>query len=87
MSLGHGRTVTRCRPPSHRLSALGDLILCVDELDGLGVFLEVDRMVPDDVPGEAVQADLSRFVASLGIDAEQTGQTYDVLVRGLLTSD
>jgi adenylate cyclase class 2 len=60
--------------------------LCVDELDGLGVFLEVERMVPDDVPGEAVQADLSRFVASLGIDAEQTGQTYDVLVRGLLTS-
>jgi hypothetical protein len=43
--------------------------------------------VPDGVPGEAVQAELSRFVASLGIDAEQTGQTYDVLVRGLLTSD
>ena len=40
-------------------------------------------MVPDGVPGEAVQAELSRFVASLGIDAEQTAQTYDVLVRGL----
>ena len=35
---------------------------------------------------EAVQAELSRFVESLGIDAEQTGQTYDVLVRGMLAS-
>jgi adenylate cyclase, class 2 len=69
-----------------RSGSLGDMALCVDELDGLGVFLEVERMVPDGVPGEAVQAELSRFVASLGIDAEQTGQTYDVLVRGLLTS-
>ncbi len=32
------------------------------------------------------ESELSRFVASLGIDAEQTGQTYDVLVRGLPTS-
>ena len=69
-----------------RTGTLGDLLLCVDELDGLGVFLEVERMVPDGVPGEAVQAELSRFVGSLGIEAERTGQTYDVLVRGLLTS-
>ena len=51
-----------------------------------GRFSRRERMVPDGVPGEAVHAELSRFVASLGIDAEQTGQTYDVLVRGLLTS-
>ena len=71
---------------TRRTGSLGNLILCVDELDGLGVFLEVERMVPDGVPGEAVQAELSHFVASLGIDAEQTAQTYDVLVRGPLTS-
>jgi hypothetical protein len=40
-----------------------------------------DRWNRDRVPGEAVQAELSRFVGSLGIDAEQTAQTYDVLVR------
>ena len=65
--------------------SFGDLVLCVDELDGLGVFLEVERMVPDDVPGEAVQAELSGFVASLGIEAERTGQTYDSLVRAVHT--
>jgi adenylate cyclase, class 2 len=30
-----------------RTGTPGDLTLCVDELDGLGVFLEVERMVPD----------------------------------------
>jgi adenylate cyclase class 2 len=35
---------------------------------------------------EHEQAELSRFVASLGVDAEQTSQTYDDLVRGLPTS-
>jgi adenylate cyclase class 2 len=71
---------------TRRTATVGDLALCVDELDGLGVFLEVERMVPDGVPGEAVQAELSRFVASLGVDAEQTSLTYDDLVRGLPTS-
>jgi adenylate cyclase class 2 len=71
---------------TRRTGSVGDMALCVDELDGLGVFLEVERMVPDGVPGEAVQAELSRFVASLGIDAEQISQTYDVLVRRLLAS-
>jgi adenylate cyclase class 2 len=69
-----------------RTGTLDDMVVCVDELDGLGVFLEVERMVPDDVSGEAVQTQLSGFVESLGIEAEQTGQTYDVLVRGPLTS-
>ena len=71
---------------TRRTATFGDLVLCVDELDGLGVFLEVERMVPGDVPGEAVQEELSRFVASLGIEAEQTGQTYDSLVRDVLAS-
>jgi adenylate cyclase class 2 len=71
---------------TRRTATFGDLVLCVDELDGLGVFLEVERMVPGDVPGEAVQEELSRFVASLGIEAEQTRQTYDSLVRDVLAS-
>jgi hypothetical protein len=52
----------------------------------VGVFLEVGRMVQVGALGEAVHAELSRFVTSLGIDAKQISQTYDVLVRRLLTS-
>ena len=68
---------------TRRTATFGDLVVRVDELDGPGVFLEVERMVPGDVPGEAVQEELSRFVASLGIAAEQTRQTYDSLVRAV----
>jgi adenylate cyclase class 2 len=64
-----------------RTGVLDDMAVCVDELDGLGVFLEVERMVGEDVPGGVVQAALCRFVESLGIEAERTEQTYDWLVR------
>ena len=60
------------------------LVLCVDEVDGLGVFVEAERMVPDGVPGEPVQAELAQFVASLEITAERAEESYDTLVRRLL---
>ncbi|WP_131786577.1 class IV adenylate cyclase [Protofrankia symbiont of Coriaria ruscifolia] len=69
-----------------RTAALPDLELCVDEVAGLGTFLELERMVSDDAPGEAVQAELAAFVASLEIDATRTDETYDSLVRAALTS-
>lgn len=71
---------------TRRTAALNDLSLCVDDVDGLGTFLELERMVSDDVPGEAVQAELAAFVADLGIDAERTEETYDSLVRAAITS-
>ncbi len=64
-----------------RAAAVGDLSLCVDEVAGLGTFLELERMVPAGVPGEAVQAELAAFVTSLGVAAERTEETYDSLVR------
>jgi adenylate cyclase, class 2 len=60
--------------------------VCLDELHGVGVFVEVEQLVPDDVPGEAVQAELARFVASLDVEAERSTQTYDSLVRDALAS-
>ncbi|MGH3401675.1 MAG: CYTH domain-containing protein [Streptosporangiaceae bacterium] len=69
-----------------RTATVGDLVLCVDELDGVGVFVEVERLVPDGVPGEAVQAELARIVASPDVEAERSAQTYDSLVRAALTS-
>lgn len=69
-----------------RTAELPDLSLCVDEVAGLGTFLELERMVTDDVPGMAVQTELVAFVASLGIEAERTEETYDSLVRAALAS-
>lgn len=66
---------------TRRTAALDDLSLCVDEVEGIGTFMELESLVPDDVPGEAVQAELAAFVTSLNIEAERTGETYDSLVR------
>jgi adenylate cyclase class 2 len=70
-----------------RSATVRDLVLCVDELDGVGVFVEVERLVPDDVPGEPVQAELAQFVVSLDVKAERSEDTYDSLVRAALPSE
>ncbi|MFV2022794.1 class IV adenylate cyclase [Micromonospora sp. LOL_023] len=69
-----------------RTAELPDGVLCVDDVAGLGTFLELERIVGDDVPGAAVQAELAAFVAALGIEAMRTDQTYDSLVRAALAS-
>jgi adenylate cyclase class 2 len=71
---------------TRRTATLIDLSLCVDEVASLGAFLELERMVPDVTSGEAVQAELAEFVASLDIEADRTDQTYDSLVRAALES-
>jgi adenylate cyclase, class 2 len=71
---------------TRRTAAVGDLSLCVDEVAGIGTFLELERLVADGVPGEAVQAELAAFVLGLGIEAERTEETYDSLVRAALAS-
>lgn len=71
---------------ARRAATLGDLSLCVDEVEGLGVFFELERMVPDTVSGELVQAELADFVTTLGVDAERTEETYDSLIRAALMS-
>jgi len=69
-----------------RTATVDEVSLCVDEVDRLGTFLELERMVPDHASGEAVQVELAAFVASLGVDAERTAETYDSLVRAALES-
>jgi adenylate cyclase class 2 len=69
-----------------RTAVLGELSLCLDEVRGLGVFLELERMVPPSMSGEVVQSELAAFVEALGVEAERTEQTYDSLVRSALAS-
>lgn len=71
---------------TRRTGKVGNITVCVDEVYGLGTFLELERMVPRGVCGDSVQAELSRFVASLDIDADRTSQTYDSLLHGSVTS-
>lgn len=49
-------------------------------------FLELERLVTDDVPADSVKDELAELVASLGVEVERTSETYDSLLRAGLTS-
>ena len=67
-----------------RTARLGDLSLCLDEVQHLGAFLELERVIPPGQSGVAVQAELDAFARSLCADLERTTDTYDSLVRAAL---
>jgi len=69
-----------------RTACVGHVSLCVDEVTGVGTFLELERLVPAHVPGELVQDQLAGFVAGLDVDVERTAETYDSLVRAVLAT-
>jgi adenylate cyclase, class 2 len=66
---------------TRRTATIGDRCLCVDDLEGVGGFIEVERLAPDDADPRAIQAELAAFVDSLGITATRTTDTYDSLVH------
>ncbi len=71
---------------TRRTATLERCSLCVDDLEGVGGFLELERLVRDDVSAEVVQTELATFVASLGLRAVRTDETYDSLVRAAQAS-
>jgi len=65
---------TRCT------ASLGDLALCLDDVEHVGVFLEVEQLIAAGTSGEAAQRRLDEFVRSLGVEVERTSDTYDTHV-------
>jgi len=88
-AMHHAALHMGCRPTvritkTRRMATLDDCSLCIDEVDGVGGFLELERMAPDHADAQAIQAiqaDLAVFVSSLGVAAIRTDQTYDSLVH------
>ncbi|MFD0689252.1 class IV adenylate cyclase [Actinomadura fibrosa] len=66
---------------TRRAASDSDVALCLDDLDGVGTFLELERMVPEHVPAEAVQDGLAAYVDALGIEGERVHETYDTLAH------
>ena len=66
---------------TRRTARLGELTLCLDEVDHLGAFLEIERVIPPGRSGAAVQAELDAFARSLNVELERTTDTYDSLLR------
>jgi adenylate cyclase class 2 len=67
---------------TRRTATMDDTSLCIDEVDSVGEFLELEHMAPDHADAQAIQAELAAFVSSLGVAATRIDQTYDSLVHG-----
>lgn len=66
---------------SRRCGRWGDVSLCLDDVVGLGLFLELERLVPPETAGLAAQAELAGMVSALGVNGERVEETYDSLLR------
>lgn len=66
---------------TRRRSRWGEVSLCVDEVTGLGVFLELELMETLEASGVVAQAGLVDLVAELGVETERVEDTYDSLLR------
>ncbi|WBB93371.1 class IV adenylate cyclase [Verrucosispora sp. WMMC514] len=71
---------------ARRTATVGRMSLCLDEVDGIGSFLEIERIVAAGEAGEEVQADLHRFAVALEVPLERTSATYDSLIRAAQTT-
>jgi adenylate cyclase class 2 len=70
---------------SRRTARMGELSLCLDDVEHVGAFLEVEKVIGPGQSGLAVQAELDAFACSLGVELARTTDTYDSLVRAALT--
>jgi adenylate cyclase, class 2 len=79
LHMGYKPTVRIAK--TRRVATLEACSLCVDDVEGLGGFLELERLAADDADALGVQAELAAFVDSLGIAAARADETYDSLVH------
>ncbi|MFD0883615.1 class IV adenylate cyclase [Streptosporangium algeriense] len=69
---------------TRRSAALNGVMVCVDEVEHAGVFVEFERTVSAQESGAAVQEELDTLARSLGVELERTKDTYDSPVRIIL---
>jgi adenylate cyclase class 2 len=69
---------------TRRTATVGDIEICIDELAGVGSFLELERMISSSSSARSVQRELAEFVADLAVEAERVKETYDALVNAAL---
>jgi len=64
---------------------LSDLSLCLDDVQQVGLFLEVEQLIARGESGDAAQERLDAFVQSLGVPLQRTTDTYDSLIHAAQT--
>lgn len=75
--------LTKTRQTAH----MGDIEICIDTVDGLGSFIEVEKLTRDDVDYDVVAAELWQVLKQLGVHSEdEVTDGYDVLMNKKLAS-
>lgn len=65
-------------------SKLGEVGVCVDSVEGLGEFMELEQLADEDADPVVVTDDLWRIMARLGIHRDdEVTDGYDILMKKL----
>lgn len=65
-----------------RKAQLGNIEVCVDDVKGLGTFIELEELAGDDLDGETVRNELWGILETYGIDrSDEVTKGYDILMH------
>ncbi len=68
-----------CINKVRRTAHVGEYELCIDEVEGLGAFIEVEKLLEHEANTEETISEMKVFLASLGVAPEDIGvRRYDV---------
>lgn len=74
--------LTKTRQKAH----VGDVEICLDEVQGLGCFMEAEKLTDVDADGDAVEDELWAVLVGFGLrKQDQVREGYDVLKRAQTT--
>ena len=63
---------------------LNDVEVCIDSVEGLGNFMELERLADENADPAAITDDLWRIMAELGISRQdEVTDGYDILMKKL----
>jgi len=80
LRLGYNRDVAINK--NRRIAKYQDYEICLDEVDGLGKFIEIEKLAEDTVDVDAIQTELWKLLEQLGVSkADEVTRSYNVLVR------
>jgi adenylate cyclase class 2 len=71
---------------TRRIGFLSGLSLCLDDVEQVGLFLEVEQLIARGESGDAAQQRLDAFVQSLGVRLQRITDTYDSLIHAAQAS-
>ncbi len=81
LGYAHGVPIKKTR----QIAKYNQLEICIDEVDGLGIFIEVEQLTNDDVDGDEIQKNLWNFLMQFGVvDEDRVYKGYDTLMHELL---